>query len=97
MLPGPEETPDQENRLYRLMMDDRLSNGADPWLFFTQERGGTWIRWDNRMFLWIGDNIPLLILGLVAVIGLSVWGCVAFARLHRRCAYDKIIAEAEVT
>jgi mannosyltransferase OCH1-like enzyme len=72
MLPNPEKTPGQENRLYRLMMDDRFDEGADPWVFFTQARGGTWIRWDNRMFLWIGDHVALIIIGVLSLAGLSV-------------------------
>lgn len=66
-------------RLYRIMMDDR--EGADEWVFFTQERGGSWINWDNRMFLWIGDH-----LGVFVVMLLGVTGAVGFfgTRVVRR-------------
>lgn len=58
----------------RIMMDER--EGGAPWIFFTQERGGTWGNWDNRMFLWIGDHVALVILGAVGLISLVVWGIV---------------------
>lgn len=62
---------------YRLLMDDRPD--FDTWVFFTQERGGTWVNWDNRMFLWIGDHLVLeafVLLGLVAGVAWSVRRCV---------------------
>ncbi|KAH7330429.1 hypothetical protein BKA65DRAFT_527996 [Rhexocercosporidium sp. MPI-PUGE-AT-0058] len=34
---------------YRVMMDDRPN--TDPWIFFTQERGGSWVNWDNHFWL----------------------------------------------
>jgi len=39
------------------MMNNRPS--APPWLFFTQQRGGTWEGWDNSMFLWLGHALFL--------------------------------------
>jgi hypothetical protein len=83
LLPDPAKTPGQENRLYRLMMDDRLET-ADPWVFFTQARGGTWVNWDNRMFLWIGDHVALVVVGVLALVGLSGWCCLRIARRRRR-------------
>lgn len=70
---------DDGGRLYRIMMDDRA--GADEWVFFTQERGGSWINWDNRLFLWIGDH-----LGGVFVMGLGGAGILAWVggRLWRK-------------
>lgn len=56
--------------LHRIMMDDRP--GTEPWIFFTQERGGTWVNWDNYFFLWIGDH--LILLGVVVMSTISVLG-----------------------
>lgn len=52
-------------------MDDRP--GTEPWIYFTQERGGTWVNWDNRMFLWVGDHLVLLGLGICGLVGLAWW------------------------
>ncbi|KAM7206540.1 family 32 putative glycosyltransferase [Naviculisporaceae sp. PSN 640] len=65
---GEEQSEGDNGRLYRLMMDDR--EGADEWVFFTQERGGSWINWDNRMFLWIGDHLGVFVMMLL---GLAVF------------------------
>jgi inositol phosphorylceramide mannosyltransferase catalytic subunit len=62
-----------ENHLYRIMMDDRP--GTDPWIFFTQARGGTWKNWDNAMFLWVGDHLVLLALVIVGGPSLLCWAC----------------------
>jgi len=70
-LPPP--SSGEENRLYRIMMDDRP--GTEPWIFFNQMRGGSWVNWDNRMFLWIGDHLILLGLVVVGAVGLVGWGC----------------------
>lgn len=82
MLPDPDKVT-QENRLYRLVMDDRES---DTWLFFTQERGGTWRNWDNKLFLLIGDHLVLFLIGVCTLIGLSTWVTVRVVRrvLRRR-------------
>ncbi|KAK5654779.1 hypothetical protein OQA88_6815 [Cercophora sp. LCS_1] len=71
LLPKPEENPQLEHRLHRLMMDDR--DGADPWVFFTQERGGTWVNWDNRLFLIIGDHLFLFFLVLAGAVSCAAW------------------------
>ncbi|KAH6684272.1 nucleotide-diphospho-sugar transferase [Halenospora varia] len=62
----------QENQLHRLMMDDRPE--AARWVYFSQARGGTWVNWDNRMFLWIGDHLFLLGLGISGLVGMAWWG-----------------------
>ena len=61
----------EENRLHRIMMDNRP--GTEPWIFFTQARGGTWKNWDNCMFLWIGDHLILLCIGTAFGLGLLWW------------------------
>jgi inositol phosphorylceramide mannosyltransferase catalytic subunit len=66
------EPENRERRLHRIMMDDRP--GTDPWIYFTQKRGGTWKNWDNAMFLWIGDHLILLGLGICSLVGATVWG-----------------------
>ena len=68
MLPPP-ELRRPESILYRVMMDDRP--GAAPSVFFSQARGGTWVNWDNRMFLWIGDHLILLGSGVGLLIALG--------------------------
>ena len=72
----------QENRLYRIMMDDRP--GTEPWIFFTQMRGGTWVNWDNRMFLWIGDHLILEAFMLCGLIALVWWGCMRCMRTRSK-------------
>jgi inositol phosphorylceramide mannosyltransferase catalytic subunit len=61
----------REGELLRVMMDDRLGR-KEKWVFFTQERGGTWKNWDNAFFLWVGDHLALeTCLGIVLIGG--VW------------------------
>ncbi|MCJ1439458.1 hypothetical protein MMC27_008852 [Xylographa pallens] len=67
-----------ENRLHRIMMDDRP--GVEPWIFFTQERGGTWVNWDNYLFLWIGDHLLLLGVGLCITVAFVWWAGMRCAR-----------------
>ncbi|MCJ1286152.1 hypothetical protein MMC26_005497 [Xylographa opegraphella] len=79
-----------ENRLHRVMMDDRP--GVEPWIFFTQERGGTWVNWDNYFFLWIGDHLPLLGVGLCILVAFIWWAGTRCAwccseRSHARKGY----------
>ncbi|KAK3370424.1 nucleotide-diphospho-sugar transferase [Podospora didyma] len=81
MLPKVEDNPNIEHRQYRLMMDDR--EGAAPSVFFTQERGGSWVNWDNRMFLIIGDHLFLFFLFLISSIALAVWGTTKLVRRYR--------------
>ena len=50
------------------MIDGRP--GTDPWIFFTQARGGTWL---NAMFLWNGDHLILLAVVSVGGPGLVRW------------------------
>jgi mannosyltransferase OCH1-like enzyme len=92
-LPRIREEGTPENRLYRIMMDDRP--GTDPWIFFTQERGGTWKNWDNEFFLWIGDHKLLLSLIFLALFGLSVYGCVRCYNGKRR-GYAQVKREEDV-
>lgn len=63
--------PAGKGGLVRLMMDDR--EGADEWVFFTQERGGTWVEWDHMMFLWIGDHLRLVLVVVVGGVGGVLW------------------------
>jgi mannosyltransferase OCH1-like enzyme len=62
----------EDKAIHRIMMDDRP--GTEPWIFFTQMRGGSWKNWDNVMFLWIGSHLLLLMLGVCTLIGLCGWG-----------------------
>lgn len=81
LLPRVDENPELEHRLYRLMMDDREE--ADPWVFFTQARGGTWVNWDNRLFLLIGDHLLLFAVTAVSSVSLAIWVLLRIYRLHK--------------
>lgn len=64
----------ENEELVRVMMDfrDRYEEKRD-W-FFSQGRGGTWIHWDNLVFLWVGEH--LWIVGLVVLgAGIAVMMC----------------------
>ncbi|KAK3358518.1 glycosyltransferase family 32 protein [Lasiosphaeria ovina] len=70
--------PNQEDRLYRVMMDNRV--GGARWVFFTEGRGGSWDNWDNHLFSFMGNrfvpwvvaNFIFIILGAVAVAAM-IW------------------------
>ena len=53
-----------DDRIYRIMTDMRP--GSDPWVFFTQGRGGSWDSWDNQVFSFFG-NVLVPFLGHHAV------------------------------
>lgn len=76
----------------RIMMDTRTQNlpGQGKWVFFTQERGGTWEGWDNRVFGWVGDNFVWLIFGVLVLVG-GVWifGCRGGRGRYRRVRGDE--------
>ncbi len=72
------EEQQEEKKLYRIMMDARP--GAEPWIYFTQQRGETWVNWDNALFLWIGDHLILLGLGVCALLGAFCWAVRSFVR-----------------
>jgi inositol phosphorylceramide mannosyltransferase catalytic subunit len=69
---GQGEEQEEEGRLYRIMMDDRP--GTDPWIYFTHQGGGTWVNWDNALFLWIGDHLILIGVGVCVLLGAVWWG-----------------------
>jgi inositol phosphorylceramide mannosyltransferase catalytic subunit len=86
MLPPPDKNPQLEHRLYRMMMDDR--EGSDEWIYFTQERGGSWKNWDNHFFLFIGDHIILFLLTLFGLLGGCGW--IILRRYRRRRGYKPL-------
>jgi hypothetical protein len=61
-----------DERLVRIMMDDRP--GTEPWIYFTQERGQSWVNWDAWLFQWVGDHLVLFGLGLVVQSIVIIWG-----------------------
>lgn len=62
-------------------MDD--GPGPDPWIFFTQERDGSWVNWDNRFWLWVGDHLVFLSgLGFASFGGI-VYRCLKSVRRRR--------------
>lgn len=88
-----------EEKILRLWMDDRVKDveGGGKWVFFTQERGGTWVNWDNRFFLWVGEHLILLGVGVVCLVLVAGWG---FRRCcfggGRRRRYKKVDGEGDV-
>ncbi|KAK3997538.1 nucleotide-diphospho-sugar transferase [Cladorrhinum sp. PSN332] len=88
LLPAPSDNPEVEHRLYRLIMDDRPE--ADDWLFFTQERGGTWINWDNRMFLALGEHLFLFFSTLFGGLALIFWCGTRCVRKYRSGGYSRL-------
>ncbi|KAJ2991443.1 hypothetical protein NUW58_g2511 [Xylaria curta] len=46
--------------LHHILMDTRPDQ-PDPFVFWTQEHGGSWDQWDNAWFGWIGSHIYLVI------------------------------------
>lgn len=85
-----EQEPEEEQRLYRIMMDSRP--GTEPWIYFTHVRGETWENWDNAFFMWIGDHLILLGMGVCALLGLLGYGarsCVRRARV-KKMGYTRV-------
>lgn len=72
-LDGLEELGAQHGPLYHILMSERP--GADPWVFFTQTRGGTWTNWDNAYFAWLGDHIVLFGLGIAVLLLILIRYC----------------------
>jgi mannosyltransferase OCH1-like enzyme len=79
---GFEEMGDKFRPLYHMLMEGRPD--ADPWVFFTQTRGGTWTNWDSAWFAWVGDNIVMIVLGIAVIVGLIIWSCVWCVRRSSR-------------
>lgn len=81
-----------EDGVVRIMMDTRVQTlpGQGKWVFFTQERGGTWEGWDNEVFGWVGDNFVFLIFGLFVLL-VGVWFCCCRGRKgrYRRVRVDE--------
>lgn len=67
--------------LHHVLMDMR--DGADPWVYFTQVRGGTWSNWDSDIFPWIGDHLPELAGAAALASGLVAWFCLWCVRRRR--------------
>jgi mannosyltransferase OCH1-like enzyme len=62
-----------KGEVVRIMMDTRERiEGEGKWVFFTQERGGSWVNWDNYLFSWVGDY-GVWILGVMTVLGGVLW------------------------
>ncbi|RYP86582.1 hypothetical protein DL770_004881 [Monosporascus sp. CRB-9-2] len=74
--------------LHRVLMDGRPD--TDPWVFFTQTRGGTWSNWDSNLFNWIGEHIVMIILGLFVLVGLAFWGCTVCIRRRNSRGYQAL-------
>jgi len=72
-------------------MDDRP--GTEPWVFFTQMRGGSWRNWDNVMFLWIGDHLVFCALVVCALVGFTGWNVRRFVK--RGVGYASISKEGD--
>ncbi len=83
-------------------MDDRP--GTEPWIYFTQERGGSWVNWDNQLFLWLGDHLLLIAVGVMGLLVLVGWGIKRYCfgkaggkgRRDGRGWYARLVGEEEV-
>ncbi len=75
---GFEALGNQFHPLHRVLMSGQP--GADPWVFFTQTTGDSWVNWDNWYFHWVGDHVVVIVMGVAVVVGLLVWRCCACAR-----------------
>ncbi|KAI0602678.1 nucleotide-diphospho-sugar transferase [Biscogniauxia sp. FL1348] len=72
--------------LHHILMDMR-PGAPDPYVLWTQERGGTWDQWDSAWFGWLGNHVGLVIaevVGTVVVTGLVLWGSVRLCCYCRR-------------
>jgi hypothetical protein len=78
---------EQNKAVYRIMMDDRP--GTDPWIFFMQE-GGSWVNWDNALFLWIGDHLVLEGAGMLVLVGGIWWGVRRCCGGGKRRGYSRV-------
>lgn len=77
----------EDGQLHRFMMDMRP--GSARWVFFSQERGGTWNNWDNYFFLWIGDHLFIVVPGAILLGVGAVWGSMwVWRRMTRRRGYS---------
>lgn len=61
--------------LHHVLMSNQKRPGADPWVFFTQVKGGTWTNWDSYYFGILGDHIVEIILGVFVIISLLIFSC----------------------
>ncbi|KAI0445712.1 nucleotide-diphospho-sugar transferase [Xylaria telfairii] len=87
--------------LHHILMDMRPGQ-PDPYIFWTQEHGGSWDQWDNAWFGWIGSHINLVIeyvVGAIVVTVLFITGCIFgwryFAARRNRAKGYKAVAVQE--
>lgn len=73
-------TEGESEELIRVMMDFRDGEEEKREWFFTQGRGGTWVHWDNLVFLWVGEH--LWIVGLV-ILGMAMAAMMCCCRKRR--------------
>jgi inositol phosphorylceramide mannosyltransferase catalytic subunit len=95
---GFEDEGPRFSQLHHLLMSGKPNH--DPWVFFTQVRGGTWSNWDSGFFPWLGDHLPRVILtgvgiGLVVILTCCLgcrWCC---RRCNNRKSGYKQVPHAE--
>ena len=75
----------ERGQLHRIMMDMRPDSAK--WVFFSQARGGTWDRWDNHLFGWIGSHVPQVALYAGIFVTLLLGGCIWW-RARRNRGYS---------
>ncbi|KAI1334677.1 nucleotide-diphospho-sugar transferase [Xylariaceae sp. FL0016] len=74
---GHEDLGDGHAPLYHVLMDMRPGE-PDPYVLWTQERGGTWDQWDSAWFGWVGNHVGLVmgeVVGLILFVGVLAWAC----------------------
>ncbi|KAI0472231.1 nucleotide-diphospho-sugar transferase [Xylaria cf. heliscus] len=88
--------------LHHILMDMRPDQ-PDPYIFWTQEHGGSWDQWDNVWFGWIGSHINLVIeyvVGAIVVTALlitsCVFGCRYYAARRNRAKGYKVVEVQEI-
>ena len=84
----------EKGQLLRVMMDMRP--GSARWVFFSQGRGGSWDRWDNHLFGWIGSHLPKVALGvsiLLCFLAFGCWGCIRW-KTRRNRDYSLLATES---
>lgn len=77
-------------------MDSRP--GGEPFVLWSQERGGSWDNWDSPWFGWVGSHVGLVvseIIGVILLLVLMIAGCVwtckwCVSRRRRQRGYKKV-------
>jgi hypothetical protein len=92
-LMGMEDLGNNFKPLHHVLMSNLQRPGADPWVFFTQVKGGTWTNWDSYWFGLLGDHIVAVLMTVAVVVSLLVLSCCwcwRCCREDRRTRYERL-------